>query len=568
MPAVSSPATGNRPSPLACEACRLRHLKCDGVSPICGRCAAQSVTCNYTPSRRGRGRRAHRRATSPPPQPPLPPLATPATPVSLSNGPIHPQSGSIPASSSLNTSTPWSLRAADRDRLVGLFYSHFFRAHPFLVPKTSYVAQQYPRYLDLAVCFVGLHYAKPALADAASLREAVSVAMSEIDEHTVHRVQALILYAIVLHSSQRAEEAASCIARASTIATGLGMNTPEFALANANANVNGSPVIAESLRRTWWELHTVDVYTAAINRRPVYETLSVVSYPLLPCNQKLYEAGQCYDHDPPTLRVFEDRVFSRNPYQNFSSMCYRIEAIRVVGRVLAVAADDDADPDNVQALDNALASWEHHLPPVYADVVGLSGEVDLMLFEARCFISCASIFLHFPRSDLPATVPSTSHIACAKGYTPLTPTSRHHTIKAIAASKDLSNLATIPWPLERHSPFFICCLVLGCVVQLAACSTHVHQCGLDCLQQHRDRVVLMLGALQRLGEIWPLAHNAVQCLKSAAETIFASCSGQDDAALEAFSFQYPTTGDGIGLANSQWFDLLFAAPVQDNLADM
>jgi hypothetical protein len=563
MPAASSPVTINRPSPLACEACRRKHLRCDGVSPICGRCIAQSLACNYTPSRRGQGRRAHRRAISPP-RPPLPPL--PATPASLSNVPAQAQSCSLPASSGLAASTSWSLRAVDRDRLLGLFYSHFFRAHPFLVPKAFYAAHQYPEFLDLAVCLVGLHYAKPTPAEAASLREAVSLAMSEIDEPTVHRVQALILYAIVLHSSQQSKEAASCVVRAATIAATLGMNTPEFAV--ANANVNGSPLVAESFRRTWWELHTVDVYTAAINRRSTYETSSVVNYPLLPCNQSLYEAGQCYNQDPPTLRAFEDRVFSQNPYENFSPMCYRIEAIRVVGRVLAVAANDDAHPDNIQALDNALASWEHHLPSVYADVIGPSGEVDLMLFEARCFISCASIFLHFPRSDLPTTVPSTSDIACARGYTPLTPTSRHHTIKAIAASKDLSNLATVPWPLERHSPFFICSLVLGCVVQLAACSTHVHQCGLDCLQQHRDRVVLMLGALQRLGERWPLAHNAVQCLKPAAETVFAVRSGHEDASSEAFSLQYPTLDSDGGSANPLWFDLLFAEPVQDGFSGM
>lgn len=310
-----------------------------------------------------------------------------------------------------------------------------------MVPKAFYAAQRYPRFLDLTVCFVGLHYVNPAPDDAASLREAVSFAMSEPDEHTVHRVQALLLYAIAIHSCQQQREAASCVARAATIAMSLGMNDPAFARATAN----DSPLVEESFKRTWWELYTVDVYIAAIHRRSTFETVSARPHPLLPCTQMAYESGQCDPH-PPTLRAFEDRVFSLDLHVNFPSICYRIEAIRIVGRVLTLAAIDEAHPDSIQALDNALASWKHNLPALSVDMVDLSGEADLMLFEARCFISCASIFLHFPRSDLPATIPSAGDIACAKGYTQLAPTSGHHTIKAIAASTDLSNLASIPLP--------------------------------------------------------------------------------------------------------------------------
>lgn len=79
--------------------------------------------------------------------------------------------------------------------------------------------------------------------------------------------------------------------------------------------------------------------------------------------------------------------------------------------------------------------------------------------------------------------------------------------------------------------------------------THVHQCRLDYLQQHRDRVVLMLGALHRLGETWPLAHKTMQCLKPAAETVFAMRSCHDYALSDAFSTQYPTLGSDGGSAN-------------------
>lgn len=239
--------------------------------------------------------------------------------------------------------------------------------------------------------------------------------------------------------------------------------------------------------------------------------------------------------------------------------------MRIISRVSALAATDDAHPDSIQALDNALASWEYNLPPSSKDVVGPCEVVDLMLFEARCFTACASIFLHFPRSDLPATMPSASDIYCVGSYTQLAPTSRHHTIRAIAASRILSNLATVPWPLEQHSPFFICGLVLGCVVQLAAGSIHLHQCRLDCLQHHRDRVVLMLAALQRLGETWPLAANSVRSLKAVARIVFST--RDEDAFSASCSFGDSAMDVNENFSNPLWFDLFSLDDMQSNMFD-
>lgn len=365
-------------------------------------------------------------------------------------------------------------------------------------------------------------------------------------------MQALLLYAITMHAAQRPTDAASCVSRAATIAISLGMNDECF----AKTRSFGSEVLEESLRRTWWELHTVDVYFAALHRRSTYETSAIQSFPLLPCTQALYECGQC-EVEPRSLEAFNDRVFSITDSElHFSSACFRIEAVRVVERVLTLAASNDATPDDVQALDNAIASWDFNLPVTCKDMLGPSGEIDHMLFEARCLILCANIFLHFPRSELPATVPSAGDLDCAKDYTPLAPTSRHHALKAIAASKELSNLATLPWPVEHQSPFFICGLVLGCIVQLAAGTTHVQHGSADCLQQLRERVVLMLGALQRLGEVWPLASNAVRALRPVAETVFTRRK-QGPPSSNASSFHDSVLDINTGDASDMlWFDLL------------
>lgn len=598
MSTASSPRIGaHRPAPLACDECRRKHLKCDGSSPICRRCLQEGLTCIYTPSRRGRARRSKRNGVPTnnsandsdnttndnttdnlvngngtvntignveSNQARFDPVRTNlASP--LANNTMQSLDYNLPSLQSLTPAPQytWSLNPVDRERLIALFYTNFYPAHPFLVPNTFYHTHRYPYYLDLMVCFVGHHFTTP-LADAAAFRNAVHSAMSGVDDQTPYRVQALTLYAIILHSLQQPKEAVSCITRAANIALQLGMNEPSFARANAA----DSAVIEESLRRTWWELYTVDVYISAIHRSPTFATARATSLPLLPCAQNVFEEGLC-DPNPPNLRAFENRVFSLDQRNNFSSMCFRIDAIRIVGRVSALAATGDADPDSIQSLDNAIASWEYNLPPLFTDVVGSSGEVDLMLFQARCFISCASIFLHFPRSALPETVPTANDIACAKGYTQIAPTSRHHTIKAIAASKNLSNLATIPWPLERHSPFFVCGLVLGCIIQLATGSIHLHQCGLDCLQQHRDRVVLMVGALQRMGERWVLAQNAVRCLKVVADAVF-SASNDDGAtsSSQARSFLDSAMDDGESASNPLWFDLFSMDNMQNNFFEV
>lgn len=41
------------PSLLACIPCRRSHLKCDGVRPLCSRCADKNLECIWMESRRG-----------------------------------------------------------------------------------------------------------------------------------------------------------------------------------------------------------------------------------------------------------------------------------------------------------------------------------------------------------------------------------------------------------------------------------------------------------------------------------------------------------------------------------
>ncbi|KAK5113248.1 hypothetical protein LTR62_003584 [Meristemomyces frigidus] len=374
--------------------------------------------------------------------------------------------------------------------------------------------------------------------------------MAMDDDQTVDRVQALVIYAIVLHAQHQPTAADQCISRAALVATNVGMQYPSFAQRQSLP----SAVNIESARRIWWELYSIDVYFAALHHRPRHLISSGNLYPLLPCSQAQYEAGYC-DAMPSTIPMLDGRVFNMNPGVEFSSYCYRIEAARIIDRILALAATDEATPDDVQAIDNALVSWKYNLPSSRSDAVSLAGEVDQMLFQAHCLIACAAIFLHFPRSDLPATVPTAADITCAKEYQQLTPTSAQHTTKAIAASKELSNLAAVPYPMERHSPLFACALILGCIVQLAAASTCLREGGNKCLQHHWDRLNLMISTLKFLGERWKVAQIAAQRLMPVAKVMFAAQAGSTSAAYIG-SADDSGSSTGYEFNDMSWFDLL------------
>lgn len=555
-------ASGPRPSPLACGECRKRHLKCD-AKPVCTRCAINGLECSYTPSKRGGVCRAKRKASHHvDPKRQCPALASDPMTVKTSISPVQPavdheatldfpppvpRNGSVTSVSSSTTPTqPLPGQPdIDEDHLTNLFYTHFYLAHPFLVPRNAYHRQNYPGYLRLVICFVGSQYAATPQAREL-LRPLVATAMATCKAHSPHRVQALILYAIVLCAQNQSKEATMSIAQAAELAVSMGLNKPSFAASVSS----GHPYQEESFRRTWWEVFVVDGYMAALRRTPTFFANTVAEHPFLPCEDAVFAQGVVNLH-PLTLGQFEDRVFFGD-IEAFSSYCYRIQAIRIIARVLAIAGANEADPDEVQAVDNAIASSKHLVPKSKADIIDQYGRVDHLLFQAHVFIQWATILLHFPRSDLPLTMP-TSTVADFAGCAGeqdmpqrVTATSAQHTVKAVAASKELSNLAALPWCVTVYSPFFTCGLILGCIVQLSACSSHAR----SCLQQHRDRVTLMIGALKTLGETWAVARNAVGHLMKVAKGIFC-CSGEATPVNAC-----DDVGDGmLDMPELTWFDL-------------
>lgn len=575
----SREAVASRASSLACLECRRQHLRCDAGHPACRRCVAARRPCYYAPSRRGRKRRRDDDSTAVN-QDTDSAATTAATAIATHSSapellgslhvgfdstftfqsPLQQPLGNVVALN--NNENNENVAAVDQykyivdsggsDSLVDLYYNYFHRAHPFLVPRRFYHAQQYPRYLQLAVQFVGSHYASSGCEGRGLhrrtelLRDLVGssiLAMAMADNtttthRTVGMVQALTMLAIALHARHELAESDMAVSRAVQLAVELGMHRQDFARSRSGARNSGwNSVREESLRRTWWELYVVDGYLAALHHKSSFRANAVVKNGgvgvgvLLPCEEAAYaRAGDGESLPMPlSLEDFDARMFTNedeiSARLRFSSFAYRIDAVRLLGRVLAVSRTSQTahihehtdTSDTFSAVDSALAGWVHHLHPTKAEVVSRDGAVlDEMLFQAHMLVQYASLVLHCPRSDLVVTLPAAARISCGQAHgagAGAGAGSQHlHSAKATQASTRLTGLAALCSPVvQEHTPFFVCGLLLGATVQLAACASR------PVLRwQFRDSVLLAIGVLKTLGRTWALAHNALRLLRDVA----------------------------------------------------
>lgn len=390
----------------------------------------------------------------------------------------------------------------DGDALVNLFYANFHAAHPFLVPRAMFADQNYPNYLRKVVQLIGSQYSE-AMSNH-TLRDVTGAALDEAgrqpEKQSLHLVQARLLFSIALHARNEIKESVSVLAMAVSLALEIGLDKKEYC-AKYEAP---SRILAESVRRTWWELYVTDGFTAALQRKTSFLCHTAMSDVPLPCDENAYVEGRMVLGEPPSMAQFEARIFSEEDLV-FSSFCYRIEAVKVLAKVLAISSTQEIEEEQVQAIETTLAAWPHHLPPGKTSALGITGEMDEMLFQAHMLIQYTIIYLHFPRSHLVATVPATSDIIRQRHLVPFS-TRNIHGVKAIEASKQLGSLAALHAPVTKHTPFFVFAIVFGAIVQLSALSQAVAGPREHC----RDRISLIIGVLKTVGPIWQFSQ-AVMC---------------------------------------------------------
>lgn len=535
-PTVSGRAKGSGPSLLACLSCRQKHLKCDGKTPVCGRCASSGLECQYTPSRRGyKGPSKKRRANPASPEQTAADIAAAAGleghgmdippdwnlqsgfgyPL-LSSGSSSP-ANNIPAASqpgrqpTIVTSplTPDSSSSIGGDGyLVDLYYSYFHPSHPVLPPLRLFYRFCPPPYLEHVLKFIGAHFT-PAVSSEVYRPTAVSSVVDQ--EPSVEKVQALTLLAVVLHSRNERPEAGECLARAVDLAFELGLNRKNF----AETMGEGDLIREECLRRTWWELFVVEGMLTALGVRQAFKTSMVTLEVPLPCEERIYQDG-LNPPTPPTISQFDDRVFADDE-MDFSSFSYRIEAVRILGRVVTLQDAHEGQQDMVEAIDARIASWFHHLPESKSELMRPDGSVDEMMFQATMIINGASIYLNFPRSDLLSSPAVAAEVICGHQGPFMIPAFSHHVhaMKAVKAASEISNLASMRQPMTKHTPFFICALVLSSIVQLAAYSVKAGHMP----DPRRDRLTLTIGVFKSLGRTWAISQSIMRQMKAVARDV-------------------------------------------------
>ena len=482
-------------APVACLNCRDRHVKCDGNLAGCARCKTANVSCCFLPSRRGRRY---------PPTPHLADLSDPsASPVGISPTPSICQQTSDDlfaftalADSDMGNTTgpahPQPVTSCGTD-LVMLYFLHFHPAHPFLPSHGPFLQSDPPTYLIDLVKVVGSHYISPTFVNTDRINNLQATVQDAV--LTLEKIQALLLLSIIQHARILPRAAKECLGQAIDGTLQLGLQHRDTAEREALRN----PVLAESLRRTWWEVFILDTLLAAVQvegslQLMLDETPDVV----LPCSEPEEYDGRCGDLASVSARDLDSTRHLLYGDYSLSAAAYRVEAAILLRRCLLASSRGSID-----ALDAAIAAWFHRLPQAKRAVLNHEGQVDQMMFQAVTLAHCASIYLHFPRSHLVAALPVTSHVFCSSppGFLRASADPQLHTAKVHNAAIAISKLGSLSMSVVEHTPFFCCVLVLSSIIQIAVRSAG----SLGSLTAPNHFLGLNFGVLKSMGEIWEIA---------------------------------------------------------------
>lgn len=87
-----------------------------------------------------------------------------------------------------------------------------------------------------------------------------------------------------------------------------------------------------------------------------------------------------------TLEDYDNSAFDSEETV-FSSYTYRIDAIRILGKILPITDPDVMDYHAQDIADASLANWHLHLPACKKEILGKGLEVDEILFQAHMVIN-------------------------------------------------------------------------------------------------------------------------------------------------------------------------------------
>lgn len=307
-PSMAQQQSGAVRVSIACVQCRRSHLRCDAVTPICSRCAREGSHCTYLKSRRGGRARAKRDTSatiseSASNQSTIPRAIPRTLPERESIPSLTPDHSGSSSTSASNLGTDdylgWFPESDSgpltRAPLLELYYTYFHPAQPCALPLRflRQKAGEDPPGIKLLVNvlqFIGSLYAPKV--QSGPLEYLVKASLAE-PRHIANgfEVQALVLYSIAVYWCDEIERARDLLDEAIRKAIAIGMNLRNF----ANDHSGGDPVLAESWRRTWWQLYSTDAHIASSNHVSHFGTSQrlVTCTVELPCEEDEYCSGVC-----------------------------------------------------------------------------------------------------------------------------------------------------------------------------------------------------------------------------------------------------------------------------------
>ncbi|GKT42543.1 uncharacterized protein ColSpa_02724 [Colletotrichum spaethianum] len=217
----------------------------------------------------------------------------------------------------------------------------------------------------------------------AQLKESVESCFSEANIAHPIMVQCRLLYSVALFWYSYKIEAKQQMDLAVRLALDLDMFQQEFATAHGAED----PVLAESWRRTWWQLYIIDAYYAGTLGTMNLTVVDVDATVELPCEESEYESGNI--PKPKTLSDFDCREFASED-TSFSSFAYLISAVRCAALAISTAPKITNREDSSQVIENAdsiIEGWSLLLPQGRKQVMTKAGEIDELLFQAHMLVN-------------------------------------------------------------------------------------------------------------------------------------------------------------------------------------
>ncbi|RYO74347.1 hypothetical protein DL764_010872 [Monosporascus ibericus] len=558
---------------------RLTVSPCNAAKPICSRCSSDGTPCTYTRSRRHGNRR--RKADDEPAAQDLPHQAildsTFRRPVcraivaSAGNG--RGDSGRREMLEDLSSPDPTSSGNAESgrdasaidERLVGLYYDYFHAAHPCVLPRWAlqqhcarYPAQFAP--IILVMQYIGSMFdiAVDSQHHRETARQALPLHPSRTGVLSPHEIQAMLLYSIAVYWSDEAEEGIEILGKVIHGALELRMHLEPFAPTNGQ----GSPVLEESWRRTWWQIYVTEGNIAGSTHTYPTRLHGVSTDALLPCEEECYESGDI----PPgrSLDEYDMREFLPDDDRGFSSFAHLVGLTRTLDLVLSQKAPTEQSIAAIcTQLDISLSAWYSLLPQSKRCLINDNQELDMQLFKANMLINAYVVDIHRRLSDM-AYFEVEAVARCAPPAPPsnlrsLKPgDTRLHTSKALLAIRRMGDLLALPPTLSPQTPFLICMIANTMVAHLSACRYLFKG---SALQLERERIRSSMGALRVLGEYWPLGRRTYREMGIVAREVL-GLSEKDIPQVENLTGK---PGDTIASAQAQ---AVLSDPIPDTLLYM